>query len=63
MGVIVILMVNQLERKVNMQQKIFVQQYQIEDDILELARHVSEGIVAIAGFVAQALLEIANALG
>jgi hypothetical protein len=56
-------MVNQIERKVNMQQKIFVHQYQIEDDILELARHVSEAIVAAAGFVAQALLEIADALG
>ena len=42
-----------------MQQKMFVQQYQIEEDILELARRVSESIVAVATFVAQAILDIA----
>lgn len=42
-----------------MQQKILVRQYQIEDDILELARLVSESIVTAATFVAQAILDIA----
>ena len=39
-----------------MQQKTFVRQYQIEDDILELARRVSESIVAVATFVAESIL-------
>ena len=39
-----------------MQQKTFVRQYQIEDDILELARRVSEAIVAVATFVAESIL-------
>jgi LPS O-antigen subunit length determinant protein (WzzB/FepE family) len=44
-----------------MQQKTFVRQYQMEDDILELARRVSESIVAVATFVAQAILAAVTA--
>jgi hypothetical protein len=40
-----------------MQQKTFERQIQIEDDILDLARWVSESIVAVATCVAEAILE------
>jgi hypothetical protein len=55
-------MVNHIKGKVNMQQKTFVRQYQLEDDVLELARRVSESIVAVATFMAESILAALNAL-
>ncbi len=46
-----------------MQQKAFERQIRMEDDILELARLVSESIVAAATAVAEALLEATTVLG
>jgi hypothetical protein len=55
-------MINLVERRVNMQQRTFEWQNRMEDDILNLARLVSESIVAAATCVAEAIVEAVTIL-
>lgn len=57
MLVILTMIVNLINKEMNMQQKTFEWQIQIEDEILNLARLVSESIVAAVSCVAEAIVE------